>query len=52
MESDPRIARVDVDGNVHYYYEVEPLGVFVIEVMTGTSIPLYYTRGDEIEKVR
>ena len=43
---------VDVDGNVHYYYEVEPLGIFVIEVVTGTNIPLFYTRGEEIEKVR
>lgn len=43
---------VDAHGDVHYYYEVEPFGIVVIEMMTGTDIPLYYTSGEEIERVR
>jgi DNA-binding IclR family transcriptional regulator len=43
---------VDASGNVHYYYEVEPLGVFIVESVLGSDIPLYYTSGEEIVKVR
>lgn len=43
---------VDARGNVHYYYEVEPFGIFLIENVTGTNITLYYNSGEEIEKAR
>jgi hypothetical protein len=43
---------VDDRGNVHYYYEVEPLSVYVAEIFTGSNIRFYYTSGDDIEKVR
>lgn len=43
---------VDANGDVHYFYEVEPFGVFLIESVTGSNIPLYYTSGEEIERVR
>ncbi|MBY0387273.1 hypothetical protein [Mycobacterium pseudokansasii] len=39
---------MDPNGNVHYYYEVEPLGVFLLEMITGTNIRWYYTSGEEI----
>ncbi len=43
---------VDARGYVHYYYEVEPLGVFFAEIITGSNITIYYTSGEEVEKVR
>jgi len=43
---------VDATGNVHYYYEVEPFGVFIVESVLGSNIPLYYTSGEEIVKVQ
>ena len=43
---------VDARGNVHYYYEVEPLGVYLAEIITGSNIRLYYTSGEELVKVR
>lgn len=43
---------VDANGDVHYYYEVEPLGVLLFENMMGSNIPLYYTSGEEIVRVR
>jgi hypothetical protein len=43
---------VDAHGNVHYYYEVEPLGVYLTEIFTGTNIRLCYKSGDELVKVR
>jgi hypothetical protein len=43
---------VDARGNVHHYYEVEPLGVFFAEVITGSNISIYYTSGEEVETVR
>jgi hypothetical protein len=43
---------VDTSGNVHYYYEVEPLGVFLAEIITGSNIRFYYTSGDELVKAR
>ena len=27
-------------GNVHYYYEVEPFGVFIVESVFGSDLPL------------
>ncbi|BDB45190.1 hypothetical protein Mkiyose1665_31120 [Mycobacterium kiyosense] len=43
---------VDTDGNVHYYYEVEPFGIVLTEMVTGSDIPLFYRSGEEIVKVR
>lgn len=43
---------VDARGDVHYYYEVEPFGIVVFEIVTGMDIPLYYSSGEEIERVR
>jgi hypothetical protein len=43
---------LDTQGYVHYYYEVEPLGVYLAEVTTGSNIPLYYSSGEELVKVR
>jgi hypothetical protein len=41
---------VDPWGNVHYYYEVEPLGVYLAEIVTGSNIRLYYTSGEDVDK--
>jgi len=43
---------LDTQGYVHYYYEVEPLGVYLAEVITGSNIRLYYSSGEELVKVR
>jgi hypothetical protein len=43
---------VDPAGNIHFYYEVEPLGVYVAETFTGSNIRLYYRSGEDLEKVR
>ncbi|MHA7650343.1 hypothetical protein ACX9NE_10835 [Mycobacterium sp. ML4] len=43
---------VDAFGNVHYYYEVEPFGIFLMESVIGSNIPLCYTSGEEIVRVR
>jgi hypothetical protein len=43
---------LDEQGNVHYYYEVEPLGVYLAEILTGSNIRFYYTSGDDVVKVR
>ncbi|MGO9154082.1 hypothetical protein [Mycobacterium sp.] len=45
-------AAVDARGNVHYYYEVEPLGVYIAETFTGSNIRLCYQSGDDLEKIR
>jgi hypothetical protein len=42
----------DAQGNVHYYYEVEPLGVYLLEIITGSNVRFYYRSGEEVEKVR
>lgn len=39
---------VDTHGNVHYYYEVEPLGVFLAEIVAGTNIAVFYDSGDDL----
>jgi hypothetical protein len=43
---------VDARGTAHYYYEVEPLGVYFLEIGTGTNIPLCYSSGEDVVKVR
>ncbi|OBG77482.1 hypothetical protein A5714_21345 [Mycobacterium sp. E2462] len=43
---------LDSNGDVHYYYEVEPLGVFLAEVVTGSNITLYYTSGEDLVRSR
>ncbi|WP_420914725.1 hypothetical protein [Mycobacterium paraense] len=43
---------VDPQGNVHYYYEVEPVGVYLAEIVTGTNIRWYYTSGEELIRAR
>jgi len=43
---------VDALGNVHYYYEVEPLGVYIAEIFTGGNIRLYYESGEDLVKVQ
>lgn len=39
---------VDSHGNVHYFYEVEPLGILVLEHILGRNILVYYTSGTEV----
>jgi hypothetical protein len=41
---------VDAQGNVHYYYEVEPLGVYLVEIITGSNIRFFYQSGEDVEK--
>jgi hypothetical protein len=41
---------VDVRGDVHYYYEVEPLGVYLTEILTGSNIRVFYTSGQDVMK--
>jgi hypothetical protein len=41
---------VDPQGNVHYYYEVEPLGVYLAEIIADSNIRLYYTSGEDLVK--
>jgi hypothetical protein len=43
---------LDAHGYVHYYYEVEPLGVYLAEISTGSNIRLFYKSGEELVKVR
>jgi hypothetical protein len=43
---------LDEQGNIHYYYEVEPLGVYIAEIFTGSNIRFYYTSGEDVVKVR
>ncbi|MCV7379873.1 hypothetical protein BST11_09595 [Mycobacterium alsense] len=43
---------LDPRGNVHYYYEVEPLGVYLAEIVTGSNIRWYYTSGEDLARVR
>lgn len=41
----------DTQGNVHYYYEVEPVAIFLLESVLGSNIPLYYKSGEDVVKV-
>lgn len=43
---------LDAQGNAHYYYEVEPVGVYLAEVVTGTNIALFYKSGEDLVKAR
>jgi hypothetical protein len=43
---------VGAQGNVHCYYQVEPLGVYLAEIITGSNIRFYYTSGQTLVKVR
>ena len=43
---------MDANRNVHYYYEVEPLGVYLAEIITGSDIALYYKSGEDLVKAR
>jgi hypothetical protein len=43
---------LDNDGNIRYYYEVEPVGVYLAEIVSGTNITLFYTSGEEVVKAR
>jgi hypothetical protein len=43
---------LDEQGNVHYYYEIEPVGVYLAELLTGSNIRLCYTSGDDVVKAR
>lgn len=43
---------LDAHRYVHYYYEVEPLGVHLAEISTGSDIHLYYKSGEDRVKVR
>jgi hypothetical protein len=43
---------LDAQGYVHHYYEVEPLGVYLAEIIMGSNIRLYYASGEELVKVR
>lgn len=43
---------LDTQGYVHYYYEVEPLGVYLAEIATGSNIQVFYHSGEDLERVR
>lgn len=43
---------LDTAGNAHYYYEVEPAGVYLAEIVAGTNITLFYTSGEDLVKAR
>jgi hypothetical protein len=43
---------LDTHGYVHDYYEVEPLGVYLAEIVTGSNIRIFYQSGEDLEKVR
>ena len=40
----------DAHRNVLYYYEVEPLAVYLGEIITGSNIRFYYTSGEDVVK--
>jgi hypothetical protein len=41
---------LDAHGYVHSYYEVEPVGVFLAEIVTGSNIRIFYQSGEDLEK--
>jgi hypothetical protein len=43
---------LDARGYVHYYYEVEPVGIYLAEIITGSNIRLFYHSGEDLVKVR
>ncbi|OBJ52391.1 hypothetical protein [Mycobacterium sp. 1423905.2] len=40
----------DAQGNVHRYYEVQPLGAVVIETVTDQHVPVSYHSGYEDQR--
>lgn len=48
----PCASTLDTKGNAHYYYEVEPAGVYLAEIVTGTNITLFYSAGEDLVKAR
>jgi hypothetical protein len=43
---------LDNNGNIRYYYEVEPVGVYLAEIVTGSNITLFYTSGEDLVRPR
>jgi hypothetical protein len=43
---------LDPQGNIHYSYEVEPLGVYLAEIITGSNIRFYYTSDKDLVRAR
>jgi hypothetical protein len=43
---------LDNAGNARYYYEIEPVGVYLAEIVTGTNIALFYSAGEDLVKAR
>lgn len=43
---------LDKDGYIHHDYEVEPVGVYLAEIVTGSNIRLFYYSGDDLERAR
>lgn len=41
---------VDTGDNIHYYYEIEPLGVYVAETISGSNIRFCYMSGEDVVK--
>ena len=37
----------DESGNYYTYYEIQPLGITLLEVIVQTNLPIYYTSGQE-----
>lgn len=48
----PCASTLDNAGNLHFYYEVEPLGVYLAEIVTDTNITLFYNSGEDLVKAR
>jgi len=42
----------DAQGNVHRYYEVKPLGVTLLEEVTGLRVSIHYSSGTYTESVK
>ncbi|OBK97592.1 hypothetical protein [Mycobacterium sp. 1165178.9] len=43
---------LDNGGNIRYYYEIEPVGVYLAEIVTGTNITLFYSSGEDLVRAR
>ena len=42
----------DTQGNVHRYYQIKPLGVTLLEEVTGLRIPIHYASGVDAESLK
>lgn len=42
----------DANGTIRRYYEVEPLGITLLETLLGDNLRIYYTSGYEVEQVK